>query len=139
MNDERALTVLAQVAEQMGFLTAVGPAAEAPPAAGDPVVVLAFTGPAAGTVAVAASSALAEALARNLLALDPAAAVSPADSADALAELVNITAGNLLPLLHGDGEYRLGQPAAGAWPAAPGVAAFLACAEGTLSVAVAAR
>lgn len=136
MDDERALTVLAQVAEQMGFLTPLGPAEAAPGGPDALVVRVAFTGPSSGVVAVAASRGLAEALARNLLALDPAAAVSPADALDALAELANVSTGNLLPLLHGDGEYRLTAPAAGPWPGSLAQSACLECAEGILALAV---
>lgn len=136
MDDERTQTVLVQVAEQMGFLTPLGPA-EAAPTGGDALVVrVAFSGPCSGAVAVAASRGLAEALARNLLALDPAAAVSPADALDALAELANVSTGNLLPLLHGDGEYRLAAPVAGSWPVALAQTACLECAEGVLALAV---
>lgn len=138
MSDDRILTVLATVAEQMGFLTALGPAAPAGPGPEALVVELAYSGQHAGRVAIAASPGLAEALARNLLALDPSAAVAAEDVRDALAELANVVAGNLLPVLHGDGEYRLDAPAAGTWPAAPAATAFLDCAEGALSLAVAA-
>lgn len=136
MNAENALIALAQVAEQMGFLTALGPAEAADPAADSLVMALGYAGAAEGTVVLAASPGLAEALARNLLVLDPAAAVSPDDARDALAELANIAAGNILPLLHGDGEFRLAQPRPGSWT--PGrVAAHLECAEGILRLAVA--
>jgi len=135
MDDERLLTVLAQVAEQMGFLTPLGPGEAAPPGPDALVVRVAFSGASSGVVAVAASRALAEALARNLLALDPAAAVPPADAFDALAELANVSTGNLLPLLHGDGEYRLAAPQPGTWPGNPAQTAFLECAEGTLALA----
>ncbi len=137
MDDERVLTVLVQVAEQMGFLTPMGPAAPLPPDADGVVMLVAFSGPYAGTVAVGASRALAEALARNLLAMDPTAPVAPSDASDAMAELANVSAGNLLPVLYGDGEYILKSPCTGAWPVAATMTAFLDCAEGTVALAVA--
>lgn len=132
MNDT-VLTVLAQVAEQLGFLTPTGPAD--PPEASSPCMLVAYSGPATGVVAVAASRPLVETLARNLLALDGESPVAGADAEDALRELANVIAGNLLPALRGDGEYRLGPPLAAAWPAASAIReqAHLDCAEGTLS------
>ncbi len=131
-----ALTVLAQVAEQMGFLTALGPAAQPPDEAARLVLTVAFTGPSAGVVAVAAGRGLAEALARNLLAADPDAAVPPEDARDALAEFANVVAGNLLPALLGDGEFHLAAPAIGPWPVGSPAIACLECAEGVVAVVV---
>ncbi len=134
MNDT-LLTVLAQVSEQMAFLTPTGPGAETVPVG--PVVIVRFTGPATGVVTIAASQELADALARNLLALDTDVPVAPADAGDALRELANIAAGNVLPLVHGDGEYVLQAPDAGQWPDQPGEVAYLECAEGTLAISCA--
>lgn len=136
MNDA-ILTVLAQVSEQMGFLTPTGPADQAPTFG--PVVQVAFHGPAEGVVVVAASQTLAEALARNLLTIDADAAVPAEDCTDALRELANIAAGNLLPILHGDGEYRLDPPEISSWPSLTTDAAHLECVEGTLSACCALR
>jgi len=134
MNDI-VLTALAQVAEQMGFLTPTGPAET--PLPGGVVMSVGFSGPASGRVAVAATPELMAALARNLMALDPDAAVAEADGRDALAELVNVVAGNVLPLLLGDGEYRLDVPEMSPWPVAPEHDAGLDCAEGQLAACVA--
>jgi CheY-specific phosphatase CheX len=133
--NEIVLTALAQVAEQMGFLTPTGPG-EAPPP--DAVVMsVSFSGPAQGRVAVAATQNLIEALARNLLALDPDAVVAEMDCRDALAELVNVVAGNVLPQALGDGEYHLGVPAVSDWPVTAGLDAGLECAEGQLAACIA--
>lgn len=132
---EVMLTVLAQVAEQMGFLTPTGPGGEAQP--DDLVVGVVFSGPARGRVVVAASRALSENLARNLLAIDAASPVPAEDALDAVRELANVVAGNLLPALLGDGEYHLGAPTTTAWPVAtPGEEAAMDCLEGRLSVLV---
>lgn len=132
MNDT-VLTVLAQVAEQLGFLTPTGPGEAAPPDA--LCIAVGYTGPAQGTVLVAASPALAEALARNLMALDADAPVAADDRRDALHELANVVAGNLLPQLLGDGEFHLAAPAAAAWDDRAAQAAALECAEGWLAAA----
>lgn len=134
MNDAM-LTVLAQVAEQMGFLTPVGVGGDGP-AADAVLVAVPYAGPASGRVVIAATPDLARALARNLLALDPDAQVPEADVQDALRELGNVVAGNLLPAVLGEGEYRLGPPEPGSWPAGPADIAGLACAEGELAAAV---
>lgn len=133
---DTGLTVLAQVAEQMGFLTALGRAAEPPAGPARMVLTVTFTGPSAGVVALAGSTALAEALARNLLAIDPDAAVPPDDARDALAEFANVVAGNLLPALLGDGEFHLAAPVVGPWPPGSPAVACLECAEGVVAVAV---
>lgn len=129
-----ALNVLAQVAEQMGFLTPTGPGGMPP--AGATAVRISFTGPASGAVAVAADRELTQALARNLLVLDPDAVVADGDAADAHAEFANVLAGNLLPALLGEGEYRLGAPEACVWPAAATAEAAVECAEGVVAVRV---
>lgn len=134
--NEAILTVLAQVSEQMGFLTPTGPADAVDPAILVIVVGVRFSGPASGQVFIAASSALGEALARNLLAGEAEAAVDPADARDALLELVNVAAGNLLPLLHGAGEYHLGSPEDAVWPAGAQLTAAIDCVEGVLAACV---
>lgn len=131
---DAVLAVLAQVAEQMGFLTPTGPGDGPPP--GALLAAVPYAGAGAGRVVVAAAPELAQALARNLLALDPDAAVAERDAQDALRELCNVVAGNLLPVVLGEGEYRLGAPEPGPWPAAAAFSAGLACAEGGLAVAV---
>jgi CheY-specific phosphatase CheX len=129
--NETVLTILAQVAEQMGFLTPTGPGEG--PMAEDVVVAVAFTGPAHGRVMVAASRPLIEAMARNLLALDMDAAISESDGREALGELANVVAGNLLPTVLGDGEYQLATPATATWSSDPALVASLDCAEGLLT------
>ncbi|HAT10808.1 MAG TPA: hypothetical protein DCS97_09510 [Planctomycetes bacterium] len=131
--NETLLNILAQVSEQMGFLTPLGPADGAVP--GDLCIAVRFRGPSAGLVLLAASRPLAEALARNLLAIDAGDPVADADAVDALKELANIVAGNCLPQLLQDGEYHLESPQAAAWNAG-GELAQLSCAEGELAIAL---
>lgn len=132
--NETTLTVLAQVAEQLGFLTPTGPGPDPEP--GWRCVAVAYRGPSCGRVLVAASPSLAEALARNLLALDPAAPVAEADALDALRELANVATGNLLPALLGDGEYHLEAPEPAAWNPALIETASIDLAEGLLAAGV---
>ncbi len=133
MNDT-VLTVLAQVAEQLGFLTPTGPGPE--PGPGWACVSVAYRGPSNGRVLVAASPELAQALARNLLALDAAAPVAPDDAMDALRELANVAAGNLLPALLGDGEYHLDAPEPAVWREGLADTASIDLAEGLLAAGV---
>jgi CheY-specific phosphatase CheX len=131
--NELLLNILAQVAEQMGFLTPVGPGeGEVPDAL---CIAVGFHGPSAGQVRVVASRPRAEALARNLLAIEPGDPVADADALDALKELANIVAGNCLPQLLRDGEYHLDAPQATNWIVG-GETARLSCAEGELAIAV---
>jgi hypothetical protein len=87
-------------------------------------------------VVLAAEPGVAAAIARNLLALDPDAPVSDDDALEALKELANVVAGNLLPQVWGDGEWRLSQPLPATWPAVPAETVHLALAEGALSLAL---
>jgi CheY-specific phosphatase CheX len=125
--NEDLLTVLAQVVEQMGFLTPTGPGG----APDDSAIIIGvtFSGPSTGLVRVAASRSLAEVLARNLLALDADAPVSMQDAGDAVRELANVVAGNALPVLCGDGEYSLSSPEEVAW-SERGESASIECLEG---------
>jgi hypothetical protein len=126
------LDLVAGIVETMAFLTPLGPSQGPPPQALH--IQVAAHGPRSGVVHLAADSSVATAMARNLLALEPDAPVADDDAREALRELANVLAGNLLPQVWGEGEWRLDPPEPGAWPATPDTAVHLALAEGALSL-----
>lgn len=96
------LSALAEALEIMAFI-AVEPAPDDAPADGALQVALDFAGAITGRVNLSAPAALGTIIAANLAALEPDS-VSPAQAADALCELANITAGLLLRQLCADHE-----------------------------------
>ena len=84
---------LAEALETMAFI-GVEPPSDPPPAEALNVT-LAFFGPISGQLSLRAPAALGTTIAANLSAVD-AASVAPAQAADALRELTNVTAGLLL-------------------------------------------
>lgn len=96
------LAALAEALETMAFI-AVEPAPDNAPADDALQVALDFSGLLDGRVSLSAPAALGALIAANLAALEPDA-VSPAQAADALRELANITAGLLLRQLCADHE-----------------------------------
>ena len=108
MND-RALQILAEVAETLAFLTPIGPAPLPEIDQQEVVIEVGFRGPRCGRVVLALSPNLAGQALVNLSG-DPSAGDS--ESALELAkELANVVAGNLLPAIYGDkGEFAIDQP-----------------------------
>lgn len=89
---EILLTALAHALETMAFV-GVEPL-ESPFVCEEPLrVTLAFDGPVSGELSIIAPRALGALVAANLFSVDPSVAQPPERSADALRELVNVTAG----------------------------------------------
>jgi len=106
------LATTVEVVESLGFLTAMGEAVPLSPVDQAVTVVVDFSGHRRGQVIVATSgAALGAELARNMLGMGPSDQPGPDDAVEAVKELANVLAGNLLPTLLGiDGEYCLEAP-----------------------------
>jgi hypothetical protein len=135
MERDECMRVIAEVVASLGFLTPIGQCD--PPAApeGAMVVAVGYTGASTGRVLIAADAGLGGELARNMLGLDHPASAEDAD--EAVRELANVLAGNLVPLLVGEGEVALDPPESADLAAFPGDALVLELLEGRLAVAFA--
>jgi CheY-specific phosphatase CheX len=106
-----ALRVMAEVAENLGFLTPMGIAEGLPAESQVATVGVAFTGARTGRVVLAVSRGLGDELVRNMLGLPPGTAPEDGLAGEATLEMANVIAGNLLPTLYGDQmEFHLDAP-----------------------------
>lgn len=135
MTQADQMLVLARVIQDLAFLDLVGPSEFA----GEITLAMAvdFRGPQQGTVVLGMPQAVAEAMARNLLGLEPDAPVDPAMVLSAAGELANVVTGNTIPLITNPGaEIRLGVPRAVAFPHASDQVMHVETAEGVVSMAI---
>lgn len=138
MTAEACLIRLAEISESLAFLMPVGPA-DSDPAPGTTIEVP-WHGPdgSRGLVLLALDPGAASAATANMLGLAPDAEPSDDDRRDAICELANVVAGNLLPVYFGgDHEYHLEAPRACAARALTGRPVLrLELVEGSIGVAL---
>ncbi|MBA3683987.1 MAG: chemotaxis protein CheX [Planctomycetes bacterium] len=132
------LGVLSDCAEQLGYLTPIesGPT----PAAStmELVVAVDFSGACRGVIYLGMGPGLARQLAINMLGCPERSPIAEETACEAAQELVNVVAGNVLPLVYGgDAEFRIGAPRRASFPeGANRCSAALRTEEGMLALVV---
>lgn len=132
------LGVLSDCAEQLGYLTPIesGPAPSA--ATLELVVAVDFSGACRGVIYLGLGPGLARQLAINMLGCPERSPIAEETACEAAQELVNVVAGNVLPLVYGgDAEFRIGPPRRAAFPEGTNqCSAALRTEEGLLALVV---
>ncbi len=137
MDRDACLTTVAEIVGNLGFLTPMGVAEAIPADARERVIEVTYAGACQGRIVIAVGPGLSRELARNMLGIPPGDPVSEDDADEALKELANVIAGNLLPMIVGVYKASLSPPAQVAPERFPeGDAICLDLAEGLLAVAI---
>ncbi len=140
MDRDACLTTVAEIVGNLGFLTPMGMAEPIPADQRERVIEVAYAGACQGRIVIAVGPGLSSELARNMLGIPPDEAVSEDDADEALKELANVIAGNLLPMIVGVYKASLSPPALVPPDRFPdpdtGTAICLDLAEGQIAVAV---
>ena len=131
------LDILREVAERLGYLSVLH---GCPPPSADGYEIVAAVdfhggqhGGQSGTISIGCGPGIGAALAANML------ATSKPDfetAREAVLELANVVAGNVIAVLHPDDELRLDPPHQARWPVTTRVVVALQTDEGVISLAV---
>lgn len=132
------LDTLTECAEQLGYLTPIEPGPAPAATALELVVAVEFTGACRGLIYLGLGPGLARQLAINMLGCPARSAIAEETACEAAQELVNVIAGNVLPLVYGgDAEFRIGAPRRATFPDGPSRCyASLRTEEGVLALVV---
>ena len=132
------LDVLSECAEQLGYLTPIEPGPAPTASAMELVVAVDFSGACRGVIYLGMGTGLARQLAINMLGCPERSQIAEETACEAAQELVNVVAGNVLPLVYGgDAEFRIGAPRRAAFPEGPSrCCASLRTEEGMLALVV---
>jgi hypothetical protein len=114
------LDTLSECAEQLGYLTPIEPGPTPSATALELVVAVDFSGACRGIIYLGLGPGLPRQRAINMLGCPARSAIADETACEAAQELVNVVAGNVLPLVYGgDAEFRIGAPRRAAFPEGP--------------------